>query len=61
MIDFIGMEDINMANQRNIKCDNCKKCKYPCVNSGEGLKPITIEELRDIGFVLCEDYTEKEI
>ena len=51
-----------MAKQKNIKCDkSCKNCKYPCVNSGGDLKPITIEELRNIGFVVCEEYTEKEI
>lgn len=51
-----------MVKQKNIKCDkSCKNCKYPCVNSGEDLKPITIEELRNIGFVLCEEYTENDI
>lgn len=51
-----------MAKQKNIKCDkSCKNCKYPCINNGEDLKPITIEELRNIGFVLCEEYTENDI
>jgi len=51
-----------MAKQKNINCDkSCKNCKYPCANNGEDLKPITIEELRDIGFVLCEEYTEEDI
>ncbi len=39
----------------------CKKCKYPCVNNGDNLKPITIDELREMGYVLCEDYTEEDI
>lgn len=44
------------------KCNNvktCQKCKYPCVNQGENLKPITIDELRKKGYVLCEDYIEE--
>ncbi len=42
------------------KQKNCKKCKYPCVNNGDNLKPITIDELREMGYVLCEDYTEED-
>ncbi len=43
-------------------CNNgetCKKCKYPCVNQGENLRPITIDELREKGYILCEDYIEE--
>lgn len=39
--------------------NNCKKCKYPCVNQGENLKPITIDDLRAAGYVLCDDYIEE--
>jgi len=37
----------------------CDKCQYPCVNNGEDLKPITVDELRKMGYILCEDYMEK--
>lgn len=51
-----------MANKKDIKCDkSCKNCKYPCVYNGENLKPITADELQDLGFVLCEEYTDKDI
>ncbi len=43
-------------------CNNvktCKKCKYPCANQGENLKPITIDELREKGYVLCDEYIEE--
>ncbi len=39
--------------------NTCKKCKYPCVNQGEDLKPITIDELRERGYVLCDEYIEE--
>lgn len=39
---------------------NCEKCKYPCINSGEDLKPITVDELRKMGYILCEEYTTEE-
>lgn len=51
-----------MANRKYIKCDkSCKNCKYPCVYNGEDLQPITVDELKDLGFVLCEEYTTEDI
>ncbi len=38
---------------------NCKNCKCPCTNQGENLKPITIDELRSMGYVLCEEYIDE--
>lgn len=40
---------------------NCKSCDFPCLNNGKNLKPITIEELKALGYVLCDDYTEKYV
>ncbi len=39
--------------------NTCKKCKYPCANQGENLKPITVNELREKGYVLCDEYIEE--
>ncbi len=51
-------KDINNVCKKQ---KNCKRCKYPCVDNGENLKVITINELREMGYVLCEDYTEEDI
>lgn len=51
-----------MSNKAKNICNNgesCKKCKYPCVNQGENLKPITIDQLRYLGYVLCEEYIDE--
>lgn len=38
----------------------CKKCKYPCEYTGKEFKPITISELYDMGYILCDYYTEED-
>lgn len=40
---------------------NCKNCKYPCANQGENLKPITIDELHGMGYVLCAEYIDEHM
>lgn len=37
---------------------NCKNCDYPCINQGENLQPVTIDKLKSLGYILCDDYTE---
>lgn len=34
----------------------CMDCRYPCVHNGGDLKPVTADELRSEGFILCDDY-----
>ncbi len=37
---------------------NCNQCTFPCYMVGDSkLIPITIEELRKMGYTLCDDYT----
>ncbi len=53
-----------MDKKTKCKCNNmktCKTCKYPCVNQGENLKPITIDELREKGYVLCDEYLKDDL
>ena len=38
---------------------NCMICEYPCINAKqENLKPITERELQQMGYIICEDFTE---
>lgn len=39
---------------------SCKNCKYPCEYTGKDFKPITINELYDMGYILCDYYTEED-
>lgn len=51
-----------MGTNNKIECNitkNCKNCDYPCINQGEDLKPITTEELSEMGYIICDDYTEE--
>ena len=43
-----------------IECEkNCKICEYPCINAGyEDLKPITEDELKRMGYIICNDFAE---
>lgn len=44
------------------KCEkNCKDCQYPCFKSGKDLKPISHEELEELGYIICDDWTDKDI
>lgn len=55
---MIGGNIMSLINNDCKSGENCKKCNYPCANQGENLKPITIDELRNMGYILCEEYTE---
>ena len=40
------------------KCDNsCVNCTFACSLCGKKLIPITYEELRKMGYIICEDFT----
>lgn len=42
----------------NRKCNkSCEDCTFPCCKSGENLMPITCQELEEMGYVICEDFT----
>lgn len=59
---FIVHDDCGVMPElqcRSVK--QCMECIHPCIyNSSSILKPVTVVELRNQGFVLCDDYTENE-
>lgn len=61
MNDLEGNSMNECTNGYCISDKNCKNCKYPCVNQRENLKPVTIDELRSMGYVLCEEYIDEYI
>lgn len=41
-----------VSNQKN-----CNQCTFPCYRSGDNLIPITNNDLKNMGYILCDDYT----
>lgn len=48
-------------NERNKKCNkSCKDCTFPCINQGGNLTPITSEQLEQMGYIICDNFTTEQ-